>query len=88
MNEIKHLEIPEGYYGMRDLNAILKVRNAAIHVMIGDGRLPKPGKHCRRNVWEKQTIDKWVEGKNHLTIDPEMVEFDENCKVIKRRIKK
>jgi len=49
---------PKGYYGVRDLCELYGKSSTTIYLMIAEGRLPKPLKDGRRNIWDKKTIDR------------------------------
>jgi len=53
--------IPKGYLGMRDMKELLDKSRSGINAMIADGRLPKPLKDGRLNIWDKKTIQRWLE---------------------------
>ena len=53
--------VPRGYYGIKDLSELFGKSSRTIYQMIAEGRLPKPFKDGRRNIWDKKKIDNWLE---------------------------
>jgi predicted DNA-binding transcriptional regulator AlpA len=52
--------VPEGYVSTNELRERLGKSPVTIWRMILDGRLPKPLKDGKRNVWDKREIDRWI----------------------------
>ena len=48
--------IPTGYLGTRDLQELLGKSTVTIWKMIKDGRLPKPLKDGKLNIWDRKQI--------------------------------
>ena len=49
--------VPKGYYGVKDLCELFGRSHTTIYQMIAEGKLPKPWKHGRQNIWDKKKID-------------------------------
>jgi predicted DNA-binding transcriptional regulator AlpA len=58
--------IPEGYVGVQELRERLGKSSTTIWRMILDGRLPKPLKDGKRNVWDKLDIERWIKNGKFL----------------------
>ena len=54
------------YYTVKDVMEIVGKCKRAISTMIADGRLPKPSKDGRLNVWKKSDLDRWIKNEKHL----------------------
>ena len=58
--------IPRGYIGMAELRETIHKSRATIWRMVHDGRLPKPLKDGKRNVWDKLEIERWIKNGKFL----------------------
>jgi len=58
--------IAEGYIGVPELKKRLGKSATTIWKMTVDGRLPKPLKDGKRNVWDAQEIDRWIKNGKFL----------------------
>jgi predicted DNA-binding transcriptional regulator AlpA len=64
MTEIKRKYkhgIPQGYIGVPTLREWLGKSATTIWKMTLDGRLPKPLKDGKRNVWDEKEIRRWIQ---------------------------
>jgi len=53
--------VPTGFYGTKDLMEMFGKSDVTIWKIVKDGRLPKPFKNGKQNVWDKKTIQRWKE---------------------------
>lgn len=52
--------VPDGHLGVNDLCKRFNVSKPTIYLMIAEGRLPKPHKSGRFNLWDSKDIDHWI----------------------------
>jgi len=53
--------VPVGYLGVKDMCHLFGRSRVSIYAMIADGRLPKPLKDKRFNLWDKKEIQSWLQ---------------------------
>jgi len=53
--------VREGYIGVREVCELFGRSRAAIYMMIAEGRLPKPLKDGKRNIWDRKEIQRHIE---------------------------
>ena len=58
--------IPKGYIGVETLRELLGKSVTTIWKMTHDGRLPKPLRDGKRNVWEKLEVERWIKNGKFL----------------------
>ena len=58
--------IPKGYIGVETLRELLGKSATTIWKMTHDGRLPKPLRDGKRNVWEKLEVERWIKNGKFL----------------------
>ena len=52
--------VPKGYLGVADMCRLFGRSRATIYEMIADGRLPKPLKDKKLNLWDEKQIESWL----------------------------
>jgi predicted DNA-binding transcriptional regulator AlpA len=63
---MKKLQTNDRYYTVADLTVLLTKTQFTICRMVKDGRLPKPSKDGKLNVWKKLDLDRWLYAEKHL----------------------
>ena len=53
--------VPVGYVGVKDMCRLFGKCRATIYVMVADGRLPKPLKDKKLNLWDKKEVMSWLQ---------------------------
>jgi predicted DNA-binding transcriptional regulator AlpA len=53
--------IPVGYIGTADVRGLLNKSKATIWRMVNDGRLPRPLKDGKINIWDRKEMLRWID---------------------------
>ena len=59
--------IPQGYLGVQEVCKLFNVSRQTIYMMIAEGRLPKPFKSGRFNLWDQKEIERWIQNGKFLS---------------------